>query len=50
MRAYHLGVMPGNRARVLTGWTLNAATPTEPTSFGMISAESVPLDVNNPRP
>jgi NADH:ubiquinone reductase (H+-translocating) len=44
-RAYHLWVMSGNRARVLTDWTLNAVTPPEVTSFG---APSVPLDVNKP--
>jgi NADH:ubiquinone reductase (H+-translocating) len=44
-RGYHLWVMSGNRARVLTDWTLNAVTPPEVTSFG---APSVPLDVNKP--
>jgi NADH:ubiquinone reductase (H+-translocating) len=44
-RGYHLWSMPGNRARVLTDWTLNASTPTQITSF---SAKSVPLDVSTP--
>jgi NADH:ubiquinone reductase (H+-translocating) len=44
-RGYHLWVMSGNRARVLTDWSLNAVTPPEVTSFG---AASVPLDVNKP--
>jgi NADH dehydrogenase len=48
-RGYHLYSMSGNRARVLTDWTLNATTPGEITSLDVISAESVPLDVNNPR-
>ena len=48
-RAYHLGVMPGNRLRVLTDWTLNAITPQELTSLDVISAGSVPLDPNTPR-
>jgi NADH dehydrogenase len=48
-RGYHLWVMSGNRARVLGDWLLNAATPTEVTSLGVINAESVPLDVDNPR-
>jgi NADH dehydrogenase len=48
-RAYHLGVMPGNRARVLADWTLNAVTAQEPTSLSVIDAESVPLDVDKPR-
>ncbi len=41
--------MSGNRLRVLTDWSLNVATKPEPTSLGVISAESVPLDVNQPR-
>jgi NADH dehydrogenase len=49
-RGYHLFAMAGNRMRVLTDWTLNATAPTDATSFGMITAESVPLDVENPRP
>lgn len=48
-RAYHLAAMPGNRMRVLTDWMLNVVTPPETTSFGLISAESVPLDVDQPR-
>jgi NADH dehydrogenase len=48
-RGYHLVAMSGNRMRVLADWTLNAITPPEATSFGVISAESVPLDPDNPR-
>jgi NADH dehydrogenase len=48
-RGYHLGSMPGNRMRVLADWVLNAVTPLEATSFGVISSESVPLDVEEPR-
>jgi NADH:ubiquinone reductase (H+-translocating) len=48
-RAYHLGAMSGNRARVLTDWALNAITSEETTSLSVISAESVPLDVDKPR-
>jgi NADH dehydrogenase len=48
-RAYHLAAMAGNRGRVAADWALNAVTPAEATSFGAISAESVPLDVNEPR-
>jgi NADH:ubiquinone reductase (H+-translocating) len=47
-RGYHLSAMSGNRARVLADWVLNAATPPETTSFGAISAECVPLDVDRP--
>jgi NADH dehydrogenase len=48
-RGYHLSAMAGNRARVFTDWALNAVTPPEATSFGVISPESVPLDVDQPR-
>ena len=48
-RGYHLSAMSGNRMRVLADWALNATTPPEATSFGVISAESVPLDVDKPR-
>jgi NADH:ubiquinone reductase (H+-translocating) len=48
-RGYHISVMAGNRLRVLTDWSLNVITPPEATSFDAISAESVPLDVDNPR-
>jgi NADH dehydrogenase len=48
-RGYHLWSMSGNRARVLTDWTLNVVTPPELTSLGLISAKSVPLDVDQPR-
>jgi NADH:ubiquinone reductase (H+-translocating) len=48
-RGYHLCSMSGNRMRVLTDWALNATTPAEPTSLAIISAESVPLNVEKPR-
>jgi NADH dehydrogenase len=48
-RGYHLSAMSGNRMRVLADWTLNRVTPPEATSIGAISAESVPLDADNPR-
>ena len=48
-RGYHLSVMSGNRLRVLTDWILNGLTSPEPTSVSVISAESVPLDVDKPR-
>jgi NADH:ubiquinone reductase (H+-translocating) len=48
-RGYHLFAMSGNRLRVLTDWTLNAITSPELTSLAVISADSVPLDVNKPR-
>ncbi len=48
-RAYHLYSMYGNRSRVLTDWFLNEVTPAEVTSLGLLSAKSVPLDVEHPR-
>jgi NADH:quinone reductase (non-electrogenic) len=48
-RSYHLSAMSGNRMRVLADWAMNGATPPEVTSFGLISAEAVPLDVDKPR-
>jgi hypothetical protein len=35
--------------RVMADWTLDAASAPEAISLGVISAESVPLDVNEPR-
>ena len=47
-RAYHLLAMSGNRARVFTDWALSATAAEETTSLAVISAQSVPLDVNHP--
>jgi hypothetical protein len=33
----------------VTDWALNVVTPPEATSFGVISAASVPLDVDKPQ-
>ena len=49
-RGYHLSAMSGNRLRVLADWSLNAITSPEPTATSVISAKSVPLDVNQPPP
>jgi NADH dehydrogenase len=48
-RGYHLSAMSGNRLRVLADWILNGLTSPEATSVDVISAESVPLDVDKPR-
>ena len=48
-RGYHLYSTSGNRMQVLADWALNATTPAEPTSLAVISAESVPLNVDKPR-
>jgi NADH dehydrogenase len=48
-RAYHLSAMSGNRSRVLGDWALNLVSPRDATSFALVSSESVPLDVDNPR-
>jgi NADH dehydrogenase len=47
-RGYHLYAMSGNRMRVLTDWALNALTPPEAASFGLVTSESVPLDPDKP--
>lgn len=44
-----LRILWKHRLRVLADWALNAATPAEATSFGVISSESVPLDTDKPR-
>jgi NADH:ubiquinone reductase (H+-translocating) len=48
-RGYHLSAMSGNRMRVLTDWILNGLASPEATSVNVVSAESVPLDVDKPR-
>ncbi len=48
-RCYHLYSMSGNRLRVFTDWVVNGITPAEVTALGLISAESVPLDVEHPK-
>jgi NADH:ubiquinone reductase (H+-translocating) len=48
-RGYHLSSMSGNRLRVFTDWLVNGITPAEVTALNLISAESVPLDVDHPR-
>jgi len=48
-RGYHLYSMSGNRMRVLADRAMNATTPAERTSLAVISAESVPLNVEKPR-
>jgi NADH:ubiquinone reductase (H+-translocating) len=48
-RGYHLSAMTGNRLRVLTDWALNGLTSREATSAGVVTAASVPLDVDKPR-
>ena len=48
-RGYHRSAMSGNQMRVLTDWILNGLAPPEATSVNVVSAESVPLDVDKPR-
>jgi NADH dehydrogenase len=48
-RGYHLYSMAGNRGRVFGDWTQNAVMPTQEVSFGLVDAESVPLDPDHPR-
>jgi NADH dehydrogenase len=39
----------GQPSRVLGEWALNVISPPGPASLGLVSSESVPLDVNRPR-
>jgi NADH dehydrogenase len=48
-RGYHLYAMSGNQMRVLADWTLNTVTSPDATSLSVISAKSVPLDVDQPQ-
>jgi NADH dehydrogenase len=48
-RAYHLRAMSANRTRVLGDWSLNVISTQGPASLGLVSSQSVPLDVNRPR-
>jgi hypothetical protein len=41
--------MSGNQTRVLTDWTVKAITAPEETSLAVMSAASVPLDIDNPQ-
>jgi NADH dehydrogenase len=46
---YHLRSMPGNRARILGDWGINAGLSPQATSLGLIESATVPLDPNRPR-
>lgn len=48
-RAYHLDVMAGNRGRVLADWALNAISPPPSESLGLVTSDSVPLNVQRAR-
>jgi NADH dehydrogenase len=49
-RGYHLRSLPGNRARVLADWTINAVMSPQAASFGLVTSGAVPLDTHRPRP
>jgi NADH dehydrogenase len=49
-RGYHLSSLPGNRARVLADWTINAVLSPQAASFGLVTSGAVPLDTYRPRP
>ena len=42
-RGYHLLAMPGNRARVVTDWLLDALLPTQAVQLGLVRGGQVPL-------
>ena len=42
-KGYHLLAMPGNRARVVTDWLLDAVMPTQAVQLGLVRGGQVPL-------
>jgi NADH dehydrogenase len=48
-RGYHLLSMPGNRIRVATDWVLDAVLPRQSVQLGLVSAQAVPLDSDDPQ-
>ncbi|MCZ7434525.1 NAD(P)/FAD-dependent oxidoreductase [Streptomyces sp. WMMC1477] len=47
-RGHHLASLPGNRARVLTDWMLNAVLPRQSVQLGLVPEFAVPLDTASP--
>lgn len=43
-RAYHLLAMPGNRARVVADWLLDAVLPRQHVQLGLIRGAQIPLE------
>jgi NADH:ubiquinone reductase (H+-translocating) len=47
-RGYHLLALPGNRARTLADWTLEALLPRQTVQLGLVRSGDVPLNVEAP--
>jgi NADH dehydrogenase len=47
-RGYHLLAMPANRARVATGWTLDAVFSRQLVQLGLVRSGAVPLTAGTP--
>jgi NADH dehydrogenase len=47
-RAYHLAAMPGNRARTLIDWAVDAAFGRQTVQLGLVRSGDVPLDTARP--
>jgi NADH dehydrogenase len=47
-RGYHLLTMPANRARIVTGWALDAVFPRQLVQLGLVRSGAVPLTAGTP--
>ena len=47
-RGYHLLALPGNRARVVADWLLDATRPRQGVRLGLVPAHAVPLETDAP--
>jgi NADH dehydrogenase len=47
-RGYHLLAMPANRARIATGWALDAVFPRQLVQLGLVRSGAVPLTAGTP--
>ena len=47
-RGYHLAAMPGNRARTLIDWGVDAVFGRQTVQLGLVRGEDVPLDTDRP--
>jgi NADH dehydrogenase len=47
-RGYHLLALPGNRARTLTDWVVEALMPRQTVQLGLVRSGDVPLNVEAP--
>ncbi|MFC0432526.1 NAD(P)/FAD-dependent oxidoreductase [Kutzneria buriramensis] len=47
-RGYHLAAMPGNRARILVDWAVDAVVGRQTVQLGLVRSGDVPLDTARP--